>query len=221
MRAESNMIFNAMLDEVDEATAMYKVASTSSDAPIGLEVVTMDIDGECLPNDWYLRLAGEATKMLRGEIPLTKSIPITPPANPNCQPVIRMRLKINTTSDWTTVRLEGVQWKDLQITSSSSEADQATFDPSQNSLVLTQPIQQANAGQSIEMIADLFLEGFTQSSFMVTIGRGNLGATNVETYVVRGSDSNIVKTLQWSGLTGDGQNLKSFEIPSSPFGAPP
>ena len=29
-----------------------------------------------LPNDRYLRLTGEATKMLRGEIPVTSAIPI-------------------------------------------------------------------------------------------------------------------------------------------------
>ena len=221
LTAGSTMVFNAMFDEVDEATAMYKVAATSSDAPIGVEVVTMNTDGECLPNDWYLRLAGEATKMLRGEIPLTETIPITPPADPTCQSAIRMRMKISTTSDWTTVSLEGVQLSDVQIVSSSPEADQATFDLSQKSLVLTQPIQQAIAGQSVEMIADLFPAEFTESTLIITIGRGNIGATDVEIYTVRGSDSNLVKTLQWSGLGSDGQNLKSFEVLSSLFSAVP
>ena len=221
MTAGSTMIFNAMFDEINEGTAMYKLAATAEDAPTGLQVITMDTDGECLPNDWYLRLAGEATKMLRGETPLTETIPITPPANPTCQSAIRMRIKISTTSDWTTVSLEGVQLNDVQIASSSSEADQATFDPNQNQLVLTQPIQQANAGQSVEMIADLFPAGFTESTFVITIGRGNIGATNVEMFAVSGSDSNLVNTLEWSGLGSNGENLKSFEVPSSLFSAAP
>ena len=36
------------------------------------------MDGIELPSDWYLRLTGEGTKMLRGEIPLTSTIPIVP-----------------------------------------------------------------------------------------------------------------------------------------------
>jgi hypothetical protein len=81
MDVGARLIYNAMFDEVDEGTAMFKVAAKASDAPTGLEVVTMDVDGECLPNDWYLRLAGEASRMLRGEIPTTATIPISPTAD--------------------------------------------------------------------------------------------------------------------------------------------
>jgi hypothetical protein len=40
--------------------------------------VPLNIDGTSLPSDWYLRLANEASKMLRGNIPLQSTIPITP-----------------------------------------------------------------------------------------------------------------------------------------------
>jgi hypothetical protein len=69
------MIYNAMFDEVDEATAMYKIAPTTNDQPASVDLVSMEADGVNLPNDWYMRLAGAATKMLRGEIPLTSDIP--------------------------------------------------------------------------------------------------------------------------------------------------
>ena len=78
MDVGAETIYNAMFDEVDEGTAMFKVAATAALSPVGLEVVTMDVDGECLPSDWYLRLAGEASRMLRGEIPMTATIPISP-----------------------------------------------------------------------------------------------------------------------------------------------
>jgi len=75
----ATMIYGAMFDEVDEGTAMYKTAATSRQMPAQGEFVALDIDGYSLPSDWYLRLAGEATKMLRGEIPLDPQLPLTLP----------------------------------------------------------------------------------------------------------------------------------------------
>ncbi len=73
------MIYNAMFDEIDEGTAMFKIAETINDVPVGIDVVTMNVDGWCLPSDWYLQLAGKASQMLRGDIELTSAIPISPP----------------------------------------------------------------------------------------------------------------------------------------------
>ncbi len=76
----SQFIYVAMFDEVDEGTAMFKLAENLSQVPVGIQdrIVTLDADGYDLPSDWYLRLAGETQKMLDGSIPLTSSIPITP-----------------------------------------------------------------------------------------------------------------------------------------------
>ena len=71
-------LFTAMFDEVDEGTAVFKAAETQADAPVQGSFLTLDADGEHLPCDWYLRLAGAASKMLRREIPLSADIPITP-----------------------------------------------------------------------------------------------------------------------------------------------
>lgn len=76
--AGSTMIFNAMFDEVDEGTAMTKAAPTQGDLPVEGAWLSLDADGQSLPSDWYLRLAGEASKMLRGDRPLSATIPITP-----------------------------------------------------------------------------------------------------------------------------------------------
>jgi hypothetical protein len=65
LRTGNTMLYGAMFDEVDESTAMFKVAASASDAPRDLQVVTLDVDGEPLPSDWYLRLAREAQKKLR------------------------------------------------------------------------------------------------------------------------------------------------------------
>jgi hypothetical protein len=60
----ATMLYGAMFDEVDEGTAMFKVAASSRDAPTDAPFVTLDVDGETLPSDWYLRLARETQKRL-------------------------------------------------------------------------------------------------------------------------------------------------------------
>ena len=77
--AGCTMIYGAMFDEVDEGTAMFKLAPTPNELPVEGTFVPLNIDGQALSSDWYLRLAGEATKMLRGQIPLSSQMPITPP----------------------------------------------------------------------------------------------------------------------------------------------
>lgn len=76
--AGCQMVKGAMFDELDEGTAMFKLAATARDAPAQPRFVTLDADGLTLPSDWYLRLAGAGTRMLRGEIPLSPDIPIKP-----------------------------------------------------------------------------------------------------------------------------------------------
>ena len=76
--AGANMIYVAMFDEVDEGTAMFKIAENSSQTPTRGRFVTLDADGEALPSDWYLQLMGQATKMLNNEIPLSPNLPIRP-----------------------------------------------------------------------------------------------------------------------------------------------
>ena len=61
----------AMFDEVDEATAIFKV---TNQPPLPGHFV----DLEELPSDWYLRLTGAGTKMLLGEAPHSNAIPIDP-----------------------------------------------------------------------------------------------------------------------------------------------
>ena len=66
-----DMMFVAMFDEVDESTAIFKVSENHP-------VTDNWVDYEGLPTDWYLRLVGEASKMQRGDIPLSPIRPFTP-----------------------------------------------------------------------------------------------------------------------------------------------
>ncbi len=69
-RAGSEMIYVAMFDEVDEGTAIFKC---TENFPTSDGVRFLDYEG--LPSDFYLRLTGEAGKLLRDEIPATDTVP--------------------------------------------------------------------------------------------------------------------------------------------------
>ena len=74
------MMFGAMFDEVDEGTAIFKVAETRAYIPTQASFLTLDYDGIPLPSDWYMRLAGAAGRQLRGETPITYDLPFPIPA---------------------------------------------------------------------------------------------------------------------------------------------
>jgi hypothetical protein len=79
--AGATMIYGGLFDEVDEATAMYKVSVTRDTQPVlgeDRQFLPLDADGERLPSDWYLKLADYAGRALRREIPLSTIRPIDP-----------------------------------------------------------------------------------------------------------------------------------------------
>lgn len=59
------MVYQAMFDEVDEGTAIFKVASDVVPDGEGKSVF-LSLHG--LPSDFYLKLVGEGTQLIRGEI---------------------------------------------------------------------------------------------------------------------------------------------------------
>lgn len=64
LQAGATMMYGAMFDEVDEGTAMFKLAPTRDTVPAGVPLVTLDTDGDRLPSDWYLQLARQAQQRL-------------------------------------------------------------------------------------------------------------------------------------------------------------
>ncbi len=71
-------IYGAMFDEVDEATAMFKLAPTAAQAPSQGTFLPLDADGTALSSDFYLRLGGDGARMLRGQLPVSPNAPTSP-----------------------------------------------------------------------------------------------------------------------------------------------
>ena len=90
-------IFTAQFDEVDEGTAIFKVAPRKVDLPLPIGGwLSLDADGIDVPSDWYLRLTGEAQRMLDGSRPLTSTLPLT--RKPTSRPTTRMPTRMPSTS---------------------------------------------------------------------------------------------------------------------------
>ena len=70
-RLKVDSVYIAMFDEVDEGTAIFKVTNTPP-----RQASFADYEG--MPSDWYLRLTREGVRMLRGERPVVRELPIEP-----------------------------------------------------------------------------------------------------------------------------------------------
>jgi hypothetical protein len=69
-KAGATMVYQAMFDEVDEGTAIFKC---TDDPPVG---ASRFVDFEGLPSDFYLKLVGRATRLVEGKIQPTDQVPL-------------------------------------------------------------------------------------------------------------------------------------------------
>jgi hypothetical protein len=68
-KLDAAMVYQAMFDEVDEGTAVFKCCN---DPPIGASEF---LDLEKLPSDYYLRLVGMGGRLIRKEIKPSFQLP--------------------------------------------------------------------------------------------------------------------------------------------------
>ncbi len=121
----------------------------------------------------------------------------------------RARIKIITTSDWTTLNtIRGGAWSRPERVSASDSATAAGMERGDR-FILTQPIEDANAGKQVEMIWDVLLTDLAAGQDLVLqIDRGNIGKTQVTVYNYLGSDPVELGTFEWDKVTTDRNSLQ-------------
>jgi len=132
-------------------------------------------------------------------------------------PTYRLRIRILTTSDWTTFGLaQGAAWLRPALVSTSESASHAEFDDGHFSL--SQPIERANSGQMVEMVFDVLLSEVEAGATLdFEIERGHLGYTSAELFNYLGADPVLVEELSWEGVRIPGPNVATFQVPAEGF----
>jgi hypothetical protein len=127
--------------------------------------------------------------------------------------VYRARVVVRTTSDWTTLELvSGGAWIGVELVSASPSAVTADLE-SGDRFVLTQSLDDANAGNQVEMIWDVSLTGLVSGQDLtLQIDRGNIGKTHVTICNFLGETPVTVESFEWDQVTGN-RNSHQIAIP--------
>jgi parallel beta-helix repeat protein len=133
-----------------------------------------------------------------------------------------LQVVLRTTSDWTRLELvEGADILSYSLRSASPEATRAQVQG--NQLSLNQPIERAQAGQSVEMVVHLGLNNLDPQGLLTfRLERGHLGATDAEFYNLFTPEPTLAHTQNWSGFNQQDPvaNYADFQIQSAVFMAP-
>lgn len=189
-----------------------------------LTIVAIILVG-CTPNPSPSPTSTEGVSVYSTQIIQPSDSPESKPTietqNAEVLPVRDLRIRITTTSDWTTLSLvEGAILDDYEILSSSSEASVASFD--QSRFVIMQPISEAEAGQSVELVADLSItEDILGGDLVFEIDRGHIGATTVEISNFACGQPGVVETLTWEGVQPSAENTQRFKMLVAKLYEPP
>jgi glycoprotein endo-alpha-1,2-mannosidase len=132
----------------------------------------------------------------------------------------RARIRLVTTSDWTTFGLvDGATWQRPSLVSASGEATYAWFEG--DDLALIQPVARAETGESVEMVVDILLADCESDGTLVfEIERGHIGSTQVELANYLGTEPVVVDTFVWDGLNPGERNTTIVQILASKLMTP-
>ena len=122
------------------------------------------------------------------------------------------RIRIRTTSDWTTLELtKGGGLLRPSRLSASSEATEARM--TDGAFVLSQPLSRAESGGAVEMIWDVTYAMDNPNGVLTfEIGRGHLGITQAS---ILDEQGNAIHNAQWGGIDSiNPANTVEFRVPA-------
>jgi hypothetical protein len=124
----------------------------------------------------------------------------------------RIRIRLITTSDWTTFNLiSGGSWLRPDVISTSENATAAGLHDGM--FVLNQPLDQAERGGMVEMVVDIQLTDWQDEEILLfEIERGHLGYTQAELFKFVENDPVLAKTFKWDGIKSDSRNAATFQV---------
>lgn len=203
-------VYVAMFDEYDEATAIAKAAENSSMIPTDQYFLTLDADGTAVSSDFYLRLANDGAKMIKGQTGLVSEHPTSHDGSPggaiymdNCDASTGW-ISANTLSVYTADKKEGTGC--LQSVGSGTGEFKKVFSPIYNSgaTVATGKLQ-----------FWYYVSDITKFNADNQIELGSGGAADVNEYnwsigtLVNGWNL-ITKTFSSAGTTGGTPDLNAI-----------
>jgi hypothetical protein len=135
----------------------------------------------------------------------------------NASPSYRARIKISTTSDWTTLRLAaGGVWHDVHVISASEQAQSAGLEG--ESILLNQSLDRAQGGERVELVAEALLTDLEPANPLhFEIDRGHIGSTKVEISSYSEETPAVVAVLTWDGIHAGERNAQTYEVSPEPF----
>jgi len=130
-------------------------------------------------------------------------------------PVIRVRIQITTTSDWTTLHvISGGAWLRPELVSADPGLVNSNMENG-DQLLLEQSLADAQAGKQVQMTWDVQFSGLDPAKKLVLeIDRGDIGFTQVTVFNYLGDTPVAVKAFRWGGVTSD-RNPFNAEIPAN------
>jgi hypothetical protein len=123
---------------------------------------------------------------------------------------------VQTSADWTGLRIDsGAAWMRPELIDVSQAATSATMENGRFQLL--QPLANAQAGESVEMIHDLFFHSVAvgpDARVRFAIERGHIGQTTVTISNAIAGTPTPVATFTWDGVASDPMNTGFFELPA-------